>query len=134
MTVEMIIDGLGGQVVLSMEKIFAYSGIMEDKEITWFPSYGSEMRGLTANLTVIVSDNRISSPVLNGYDTAIILNQLKIDKLEKAVKQDGTLLYDPNDIVKPPNRKDISTYMVEGNKTAVEMGNSRVFKMSVFGS
>ena len=66
MTEEMIIAGFGGQGVLSMGKILAYSGIMENKEVTWFPSYGPEMRGGTANVTVIVSDKRISSPIVHG--------------------------------------------------------------------
>ncbi|MEE4286838.1 MAG: 2-oxoacid:acceptor oxidoreductase family protein [Mariniphaga sp.] len=134
MTEEMIIAGFGGQGVLSMGKILAYSGIMEDKEVTWFPSYGPEMRGGTANVTVIVSDNRISSPVLHEFDTAIILNQQSMDKFEKAVKPGGTLLYDPNGVIKPPTRKDINIYKVEGTKTAVEMGNPKVFNMIVFGS
>jgi 2-oxoglutarate ferredoxin oxidoreductase subunit gamma len=134
MTEEMIIGGFGGQGVLSMGKILAYSGIMEDKEVTWFPSYGPEMRGGTANVTVIVSDNRISSPVLHEFDTAIILNQQSMDKFEKAVKPGGTLLYDPNGVIKPPTRKDINIYKVEGTKTAVEMGNPKVFNMIVFGS
>ena len=120
--------------MLSMGKILAYSGIMEDKEVTWFPSYGPEMRGGTANVTVIVSDHRISSPVLHEFDTAIILNQQSMDKFEKAVKPGGTLLYDPNGVINPPTRKDINIYKVEGTKTAVDMGNPKVFNMIVFGS
>ena len=69
-----------------MGKILAYSGIMENKEVTWFPSYGPEMRGGTANVTVIVSDKRISSPIVHEYDTAIILNQQSMDKFESMVK------------------------------------------------
>ena len=134
MTEEIIIAGFGGQGVLSMGKILAYSGIMENKEVTWFPSYGPEMRGGTANVTVIVSDTRISSPILQEYDTAIILNQQSMDKFEKAVKQGGTLLYDPNGIINPPKRNDINIYKVEGTITAVEMGNPKVFNMIVFGS
>lgn len=134
MTEELIIAGFGGQGVLSMGKILAYSGIMEDKEVTWFPSYGPEMRGGTANVTVIVSDTRISSPVLHEYDTAIILNQQSLDKFEKAVKPGGVLIYDPNGISIPPTRKDINIYRVEGTKAAVEMGNPKVFNMIVFGS
>lgn len=134
MNEEVIIAGFGGQGVLSMGKILAYSGIMEDKEVTWFPSYGPEMRGGTANVTVIVSDNRISSPILHECDTAIVLNQQSMDKFEKAVKPGGTLLYDPNGVVNPPTRKDINIYKVEGTKTAVEMGNPKVFNMIVFGS
>jgi len=134
MTEEMIIAGFGGQGVLSMGKILAYSGIMEDREVTWFPSYGPEMRGGTANVTVIVSDTRISSPILQKYDTAIILNQQSMDKFVKAVKPGGTLLYDPNGITHPPQREDINIYKVEATTTAVEMGNPKVFNMIVFGS
>lgn len=134
MTEEIIIAGFGGQGVLSMGKILAYSGIMEGKEVTWFPSYGPEMRGGTANVTVILSDTRISSPILQHFDSAIILNQQSLDKFEKAVKPGGTLLYDPNGIVNPPTRNDINIYKVEATRAAVEMGNPKVFNMIVFGS
>ena len=87
MTEEIIIAGFGGQGVLSMGKILAYSGIMENKEVSWMPSYGPEMRGGTANVIVIVSDSRISSPVVNEFDTAIVLNQQSMDKFEKSVKK-----------------------------------------------
>ncbi|MDR0738246.1 MAG: 2-oxoacid:acceptor oxidoreductase family protein, partial [Prevotellaceae bacterium] len=70
---EIIIAGFGGQGVLSMGKILAYSGIMQDMEVTWMPSYGPEMRGGTANVTVVLSDKRISSPIVHNVDTAIIL-------------------------------------------------------------
>ncbi len=134
MTEEIIIAGFGGQGVLSMGKILAYSGIMENKEVTWFPSYGPEMRGGTANVTVIVSDTRISSPILQEFDTAIILNQQSMDKFEKMVKPNGTLIYDPNGIVHPPTRTDINIYRVEGTRSAIEMGNPKVFNMIIFGS
>jgi len=113
MTEEIIIAGFGGQGVLSMGKILAYSGIMQDQEVSWMPSYGPEMRGGTANVTVILSDNRISSPILQEYDTATILNQQSMDKFEKSVKKGGTLIYDPNGIIHPPTRKDITIYKVE---------------------
>jgi len=134
MTEELIIAGFGGQGVLSMGKILAYSGIMEDKEVTWFPSYGPEMRGGTANVTVIISDTRISSPIVKHFDTAIILNQQSMDKFENSVKPGGTLLYDPNGVIHPPIRTDINIYKVEATKAAVEMGNPKVFNMIVFGS
>lgn len=133
MTEEIIIAGFGGQGVLSMGKILAYSGIMEGREVTWFPSYGPEMRGGTANVTIIVSDAKISSPVLHEYDTAIILNQQSMDKFEKTIKPGGTLLYDPNGIIHHPQRKDIDIYTVEATKTSVEMGNPKVFNMIVLG-
>ncbi|MBE9468927.1 MAG: 2-oxoacid:acceptor oxidoreductase family protein [Bacteroidetes bacterium] len=133
MTEEIIIAGFGGQGVLSMGKILAYSGVMQNQEVSWFPSYGPEMRGGTANVTVIVSDNRISSPILNQYDTAIILNQQSLDKFESCVKPGGVLLYDPNGIANPPTRKDIKIYKVEGTEEATKMGNAKTFNMIVLG-
>ena len=91
---EIIIAGFGGQGVLSMGKILAYSGLMEGKEVSWMPSYGPEQRGGTANVTVILSDDPISSPILNEYDIAIILNQPSMDKFESKVKPGGILIYD----------------------------------------
>lgn len=134
MTEELIIAGFGGQGVLSMGKILAYSGVMQDKEVTWFPSYGPEMRGGTANVTVILSDDRISSPILHEFDTAIILNQQSMDKFEAEVKPGGTLIYDPNGIVHPPTRKDINIYRIEGVRLAAEMGNPKTFNMIVLGA
>lgn len=134
MTEEIIIAGFGGQGVLSMGKIMAYSGIMQDKEVSWFPSYGPEMRGGTANVTVILSDSRISSPVLHNFDTAIILNQQSLDKFESAVKPGGILLYDPNGILHPPVRKDINIYKIEATRIASESGNPKTFNMLVLGA
>lgn len=134
MTEEIIIAGFGGQGVLSMGKILAYSGIMQDQEVSWMPSYGPEMRGGTANVTVIVSDDRISSPILNYFDTAIILNQQSMDKFESSVKPGGLLLYDPNGIIKHPDRKDIKIVKIEGSKIAAEMGNTKIFNMIVLGA
>ena len=82
---EIIIAGFGGQGVLSMGKILAYSGVMQDMEVSWMPSYGPEMRGGTANVTVILSDKPVSSPISHEYDTAIILNQQSLDKFEPLV-------------------------------------------------
>jgi 2-oxoglutarate ferredoxin oxidoreductase subunit gamma len=134
MTEEIIIAGFGGQGVLSMGKILAYSGVMEDKEVTWFPSYGPEMRGGTANVTIIVSDERISSPILGEYDTGIILNQQSMDKFESKVKPGGLLLYEPNGISKPPTRKDINIYKVEAVEQATKIGNLKTFNMIVLGA
>jgi 2-oxoglutarate ferredoxin oxidoreductase subunit gamma len=134
MTEEIIIAGFGGQGVLSMGKILAYSGVMQGKEVTWFPSYGPEMRGGTANVTVILSDNRISSPILHEFDTAIILNQQSMDKFEKTVKPGGVLLYDLNGIVRPPTRSDIHAYRIDGTKIASDMGNIKTFNMVVLGA
>ena len=134
MTEEIIIAGFGGQGVLSMGKIIAYSGIMEDKEVSWMPSYGPEMRGGTANVTVIISDERISSPVLQEFDTAIILNQQSMDKFEESVKPGGLLLYDPNGITKHPTRTDIKISTIEGAAEASKMKSSKTFNMIVLGA
>ncbi len=134
MTEELIIAGFGGQGVLSMGKILAYSGIMQNQEVSWMPSYGPEMRGGTANVIVIVSDDRISSPVLTTFDTAILLNQQSIDKFESSVRPGGYLLYDPNGITSHPTRTDINIYQIEGSRIASEMGNTKIFNMVVLGA
>jgi len=133
MTEEIIIAGFGGQGVLSMGKILAYSGIMQDQEVSWMPSYGPEMRGGTANVTVILSDERISSPILNKFDTAIILNQQSMDKFEKSVKPGGVLIYDGNGITRHPSRKDITIYRVDAAEAASRMKLTKVFNMIVLG-
>jgi 2-oxoglutarate ferredoxin oxidoreductase subunit gamma len=132
MTEEIIIAGFGGQGVLSMGKILAYSGIIQGMEVSWMPSYGPEMRGGTANVTVILSDHPVSSPVLNRYDTVIILNQQSMDKFEPMVKPGGILLYDSNGITRHPKRTDISVYCVEATVEAAKT-DPRVFNMIVLG-
>jgi 2-oxoglutarate ferredoxin oxidoreductase subunit gamma len=116
-----------------MGKILAYSGVMQNQEVSWMPSYGPEMRGGTANVTVIISDERISSPVLNAFDTAIILNQQSMDKFEKSVKPGGLLIYDPNGITHHPTRRDISIYQIDATDDASSRGLSKVFNMIVLG-
>ena len=130
---EIIISGFGGQGVLSMGKILAYSGLMENKKVTWMPAYGPEQRGGTANVTVIVSEERISSPILSKYDVAIVLNQPSLDKFEEKVKPGGILIYDGYGIINPPTRKDINVYRIDAMDKAAEMQNSKVFNMIVLG-
>lgn len=134
MTEEIIIAGFGGQGVLSMGKILAYSGIMQGQEVAWMPSYGPEMRGGTANVTVIISDSRISSPILQEFDTAIILNQQSMDKFEKMVKPGGVLIYDPNGIVRHPERNDIKIYKIEAAEEAARLKSAKTFNMIVLGA
>lgn len=130
---EIIIAGFGGQGVLSMGKILAYSGLMEGKEVTWMPAYGPEQRGGTANVTVIVSDSRISSPILSKYDTAIILNQPSLAKFENKVKPGGVLIYDGYGIIEPPTRKDIHVYRIDAMDEANERKMAKTFNMIVLG-
>ena len=115
---EIIIAGFGGQGVLSMGKILAYSGLMEGKEVSWMPSYGPEQRGGTANVTVILSDERISSPM---------------DKFESKVKPGGILIYDGYGIHTPAKRTDINVYRVDAMDAATEMKNEKAFNMLILG-
>lgn len=133
MTEEIIIAGFGGQGVLSMGKIMAYSGIMQDMEVSWMPSYGPEMRGGTANVIVILSEERISSPIIRVFDTAIILNQQSMDKFEKAIKPGGTLIYDGNGITRHPERKDIKIYRVDAAEESAKLESTKTFNMIVLG-
>lgn len=133
MTHEIIIAGFGGQGVLSMGKILAYSGLMENKEVTWMPAYGPEQRGGTANVTVILSDDRISSPVLHTYDVAIVLNQPSLDKFEDKVKPGGILIYDSYGMTNPPTRTDIECYCIDATEISTQMNNSKAFNMIVLG-
>ncbi len=130
---EIIISGFGGQGVLSMGKILAYSGLMDDREVTWMPAYGPEQRGGTANVTVIVSDEKISSPILSKFDIAIVLNQPSLEKFEPKVKAGGILIYDGYGIINPPTRKDITVYRIDAMDKAAEMKNAKVFNMIVLG-
>lgn len=133
MTQEIIIAGFGGQGVLSMGKTIAYSGLMENKEVSWYPSYGPEQRGGTSNVTVILSDGPISSPIVNSFDIAIILNQPSLDKFESTVKPGGILIYDPNSVQHTPTRKDIKVYSVAAYDTSIEMKNPKTMNMIVLG-
>ena len=133
MTNEIIISGFGGQGVLSMGKILAYSGLMEGKEVTWMPAYGPEQRGGTANCTVIVADEPIASPVLSSYDVVIVLNQPSLEKFEPRVKPGGAIIYDTYGIMNPPTRKDIKVYRINAMDTAAQLGMTKVFNMIVLG-
>lgn len=131
---ELIIAGFGGQGVLSMGKILAYAALMDNLEVTWMPSYGPEQRGGTANVTVIISDSEISSPMLDNYDTAVILNQQSLDKFESKVKPGGTLIYDSYGIHTPPTRTDINIYRIDAMEATFEMTNAKAYNMVVLGA
>ncbi len=133
MTEEIIIAGFGGQGVLSMGKILAYSGLMQGQEVSWMPSYGPEQRGGTANVTVILSDERISSPVLNHYDTAIILNQPSLERFEPLVKPGGTLIFDSNGFHKMPTRSDINIFRIDATEYAMSNNQMKTMNMIILG-
>ena len=131
---EIIIAGFGGQGVLSMGKILAYAALENDLEVTWMPSYGPEQRGGTANVTVILSDEPISSPVLDTYDTAVILNQQSLDKFESRVKPGGVLIYDPYGIHHAPTRTDITIVPVDAMEATIAMGQAKSYNMILLGA
>lgn len=131
---EIVIAGFGGQGVLSMGKILAYAALMDDKEVTWMPSYGPEQRGGTANVTVIIADEPISSPIVDTYDIAVILNQQSLDKFEPKVKQGGLLIYDPSGIRNAPSRDDITVVAVDAMDATLRLGNSKGYNMVLLGA
>jgi 2-oxoglutarate ferredoxin oxidoreductase subunit gamma len=134
MTEEIIIAGFGGQGVLSMGQILCYGGVIEGKEVSWMPSYGPEMRGGTANCIAIISDTKISSPILTRFDTVIALNQPSLDKFESAVKPGGLLIYEASTILNPPTRTDIEIVPIEAANEATKLNNTKVMNMIILGS
>jgi 2-oxoglutarate ferredoxin oxidoreductase subunit gamma len=134
MTEEIIVAGFGGQGVLSLGMTLAYAGMLEGKEISWMPSYGPEMRGGTANCITIISDNRISSPIISLFDTAIILNQPSMDKFASKIKPGGLLLYEADNIIKPGTRSDINIIGLPAASEAIRMKNSRIMNMIILGA
>ncbi len=134
MNEEIVIAGFGGQGVLSMGMILCYAGIMENKEVSWMPSYGPEMRGGTANCITIISDSKISSPIISKFDTVIALNQPSVDKFESAVKPGGLLIYDSTNIIKKPTRTDINIFSLDASNEAAKMNNTKVLNMIMLGA
>jgi len=131
---EIIFAGFGGQGILSMGQIIAYSAMIEEKEISWMPSYGPEMRGGTANCIVIVSPERISSPIISRFDSVIALNQPSMDKFEQCVKQGGLLLYEQSTIINQPTRTDIEVMGIPANEEAQKLGKKQVANMILVGA
>ena len=134
MTQEAIFSGFGGQGVLTMGMLLGYAGIIEDKEVTWMPSYGPEMRGGTANCITIISDRLISSPIISKFDSVVALNQPSVDKFEANIKPGGNMFYDSTNILIPPTRKDINIFAVPVSEEAVKLKNSKVLNMIMLGS
>jgi 2-oxoglutarate ferredoxin oxidoreductase subunit gamma len=131
---EIIFAGFGGQGILSMGQIISYAAMIEEKEVSWMPSYGPEMRGGTANCTVIVSGSRISSPIVSTYDSAIVLNQPSLDKFEKCVKKGGLLIYEESSIINPPTRDDIEVISIPANEEALKLNMKKVANMILVGA
>ncbi len=134
MTQEAIFAGFGGQGVLSMGMMLAYSGMIEGKEVCWMPSYGPEMRGGTANCITIVSDSMISSPIISTFDTVVALNQPSVDKFEYKIKPGGRIIYDGSNILNKPTREDITIHNVPGSEEALKLKNTKVLNMIILGA
>ena len=128
-----IFAGFGGQGMLLIGKFVAMACMLDGKHVSWLPSYGPEMRGGTANVTVILSDRKISSPIAHEFDTAIILNQQSMEKFEPMVKPGGVLIYDTNGITRPPVRKDIEVYAIDATAECAKMGQAKLFNTMILG-
>lgn len=133
-THKLIIAGFGGQGVMLIGQMIAYAGMLEGKEVTWMPSYGPEMRGGTANCTVIVSDKKISSPVVTEATAVVAMNLPSMTKFEGTVKQGGQLFVNTSLIKDKPSRDDVEIYNVDANEIAVSLHNDKVSNMVVLGA
>ncbi len=133
MTKEIIISGFGGQGVVSSGIILAHAGMIEDKHVTFFPSYGPEMRGGTANCSVVVSSERVASPIFANPDIVIIMNEPSLTRFEPAVKPHGLLFFNETLIKSKPQRKDITIIPVDANAIAEELGQGRIANMVMLG-
>lgn len=130
---EIIIAGFGGQGVLSMGQLLVYAAMLEGKEISWMPSYGPEMRGGTANCMVIVSDSRISSPIVSRFDSALVLNQPSMDKFASKVHPGGLLIYERSTIVNPTTRTDIEVLNIPALDEAHKLSSKQVANVVLLG-
>jgi len=132
---KIICAGFGGQGVMLMGQLISYAGMLEGKEVSWLPSYGPEMRGGTANCSVMVSERPIGSPVItDNATTAIVMNLPSLDKFESDIAANGNILINSSLIEKKASRSDIKAYYVAANEIAVELGNSRVANMVMLGA
>lgn len=130
-----ICAGFGGQGVMLMGQLISYAGMLEDKEVSWLPSYGPEMRGGTANCSVMVSEKPIGSPVITDNATsAIVMNLPSLDKFEVDVVKGGRLFINSSLIERKASREDIDIYYVPANEIAVELGNAKVANMVMLGA
>lgn len=128
------ISGFGGQGVISAGVLLAQAGMMEGKEVSFFPAYGAEMRGGTANCSVVVASEEVSTPIVSSPDTAIVLNEPSLAKFEPMVKPGGLLIVNSSLINSKATRKDIKVLYVPCNGVAGELGNAKVMNMVAIGA
>lgn len=130
---QIILAGFGGQGILSAGRILAYAGMLENKNVSWLPSYGPEMRGGTANCNVIISDEVIGSPILNTATTLIVMNGPSLDKFESVVESGGMIIKDSSLVERTPERKDVKVYGIPATETAFSMGNKAFANIILLG-
>jgi 2-oxoglutarate ferredoxin oxidoreductase subunit gamma len=130
----LIFAGFGGQGVLFAGKLLAHAGMLDDKYVTWIPSYGPEMRGGTANCAVVISDKRIGSPVVDKPDLAVVMNKASFDKFHPKVKSGGSLIINTSIVKDEKYRDDINVIEVPANDLAEECGSIKVANMIIVGS
>lgn len=132
---KIICAGFGGQGVMSMGQMLTYAGMIEDKQVSWLPSYGPEMRGGTANCNVIVSDTLIGSPIIVDDATcAIVMNLPSLDKFEADLAPQGRLLINSSLIEKKASREDVEAFYIPANEIAIGLGNDKVANMVMLGA
>ncbi|MBI4802902.1 MAG: 2-oxoacid:acceptor oxidoreductase family protein [Elusimicrobia bacterium] len=128
------ISGFGGQGVISAGILLAQAGMTEEKKVTFFPSYGAEMRGGTANCSVVISSDEVTTPIVSSPDTAIVLNEPSLAKFEPLVKPGGLLIINSSLVNSKPVRNDINVLYVPCNKIAGELGNVKVMNLVALGA
>jgi 2-oxoglutarate ferredoxin oxidoreductase subunit gamma len=133
MTAKVIMAGFGGQGVVLMGTLLAYSAMIEGKHTTFFPSYGAEMRGGTANCSVIVSDDEISSPVVTQPDCVVAMNIASLDKFESRVKPGGVIFLNSSLIDRKVGRGDVEEVRIPANEMAEDLGSSKAANMVMLG-
>ncbi len=131
---ESVFSGFGGQGVLTAGMILCYAGLNEGKEVCWMPSYGPEMRGGTANCIAIVSDEKISSPIISKFDSVVAFNQPSVDKFESMVKPGGNLFYESTNVISPPTRTDIDIFPIPAANEANKLNNLKVLNLIMLGA
>jgi 2-oxoglutarate ferredoxin oxidoreductase subunit gamma len=129
-----VFAGFGGQGVILAGKILAQAGADEGLQVTWLPSYGPEMRGGTANCTVVLSDEPIGSPVVDNPDILVAMNLPSLDRFEKTVTESGTILVNSSLITRSIQRNDVHVLSVPANDIAVSLGSSRAANMVALGA
>ena len=126
---EVVFAGFGGQGVMTAGQLLAYTAMDEGKQVIWIPSYGPEMRGGTANCTVVVSENQIGSPVINTPQSACVFNRASLDRFGPTIKKNGLLLINSSLIDITSERNDINEALIPCNDIAQKVGSARVANM-----